>query len=110
MLYGRLVHAGENFNRFAGQIRAVNCTKMLLAAGLRTRWGSRYKGEGRDGETGRKGFGIKRGGRGGSLAPAICYPWSWSWSCKMAIGISQCIAVFLALLSHEDYAHNDADQ
>ena len=45
MLYGRLVHAGENFNRFAGQITAVNCTKMLLAAGLRTRWGSRYKGE-----------------------------------------------------------------
>jgi len=33
-VYGRLVHVGETFNRFA-DFGAVSCTKMRLAAGLR---------------------------------------------------------------------------
>jgi len=33
-VYGRLVHVGETFNRFA-DFGAVSCTKMRLATGLR---------------------------------------------------------------------------
>jgi len=32
-VYGRLVHVGETFNRFA-VFRAVSCTKIRLAAGI----------------------------------------------------------------------------